>query len=212
MALKIKVCGMKQSPNIQALAKIAPDYMGFIFYKKSKRYAPSALSPETVKKLPEDIKTVGVFVKDDWQTVWQTAQSYALDFVQLHGGESPEFCRKLTEKGLKVIKVFSINSGFDFEKTRPFQACAKFFLFDTQTPQYGGSGKKFDWQLLQNYPNQLPVFLSGGIDLPDAQGILNIKDLNIHAIDINSRFETAPGVKNIEKIKQFFHAIRQKAS
>jgi len=201
--LKLKVCGMKYPKNIQALTILKPDYMGFIFYPKSKRYMAGSLSGAFVRTIPESIKKVGVFVNDFFESIEFEVNRTKLHLVQLHGNESPELCAKLKEQNIQVIKAFQIYPGFDFKMLEPFKSSCDYFLFDTQTPLYGGSGHKFDWELLKNYDNEKQFFLSGGIDLVDADKIMNIKDLNIHAIDINSKFEISTGLKDIEKVKSF---------
>lgn len=201
--LRLKVCGMKEKENIKQLADIQPDYIGFIFYPKSKRYIVNSLQPKVVQTIPTAIKKVGVFVNEPVENIEKMVKDYHLDFIQLHGDESSQFCKQLNRKGFQIIKAFQVHKNFDFNALDEYKEHCKYFLFDTQTPLYGGSGHKFDWQLLKNYNNEKPFFLSGGIDLDDADKILNIKKLNIHAIDINSKFEIKPGLKNIEKIKKF---------
>ncbi len=203
--LNIKVCGMKAPENIKQLIDIQPDYIGFIFYPKSKRYAGDSLQQETIQSIPASIKKVGVFVNESVENIEKRIQDYRLDFVQLHGDESIVFCRKLYAEKVQIIKTFQVYKDFDFNILDGYKEYCKYFLFDTQTPLYGGSGHKFDWQLLKNYDNEKPFFLSGGIDLDDADKIVNIQNLNIHAIDINSKFEIEPGLKNIEKIKRFIN-------
>jgi phosphoribosylanthranilate isomerase len=201
--LKLKVCGMKFPRNIEALVELKPDYIGFIFYPKSKRYMAGSLNPIFVKNIPETIKKVGVFVNDSFESIEFEVKRNNLNLVQLHGNESPELCNSLKTKGIKTIKAFQIYPGFDFNLCQPYKEFCDYFLFDTQTPLYGGSGHKFDWELLKNYDNEKTFFLSGGIDLEDADKLKNISNLNIHAIDINSKFEFSPGLKDIEKVKKF---------
>ncbi len=201
--MKLKVCGMKHPENIKKLIDIQPDYIGFIFYPKSKRYIGGSLQQEVIQAIPASIKKVGVFVNESIDKIEMKIKDYQLDFIQLHGDESAEFCKQLCEKGFQIINAFQVHKDFDFNKLDAYKAYCKYFLFDTQTPLYGGSGNKFDWHLLNNYDNEIAFFLSGGIDLEDADKILNIKKLNIHAIDINSKFEIEPGLKDIDKIKLF---------
>jgi phosphoribosylanthranilate isomerase len=201
--MKLKVCGMKHPENIKQLTDIQPGYIGFIFYPKSKRYMADSLQSEVLHAIPSTIKKVGVFVNESINSIENSIKNYRLDLIQLHGDESVDFCKELSEKGYDLIKAFQVDENFKFEKLEAYKKYCKFFLFDTKTPLYGGSGHKFDWQLLKNYDNEKPFFLSGGIDLEDANEIRNIKNLNIHAVDINSKFEIEPGLKNIEKIKKF---------
>jgi len=206
---KLKVCGMKYPENISQLVDIQPDYMGFIFYKKSKRYMADSLEPEVLKDIPEHIKKVGVFVNESMEIIIKMAEKFKLDFIQLHGDESPDFCNSLQVNGLNIIKAFQIHQNFDFAQLESYKKSCQYFLFDTQTLLYGGSGHKFDWHLLENYDNEKAFFLSGGIDIQDIDNIKNISNLNIHAIDINSKFESEPGLKNIEKVKKFKDLLNQ---
>ena len=205
---KIKVCGMKFHENINQLAALKPDYMGFIFYEKSKRFVGNSLDNFDFSEFPKSINKVGVFVNSSLDYVLLQKEKYNLDFIQLHGNESPNFCEKLEEKGVKIIKAFQISEEFDFSLCENYNNSCEYFLFDTQTAQYGGSGKKFDWKLLENYKNKKEFFLSGGIRLENADEILKIKDLNIHCIDVNSKFEIEPALKNILKLEKFFNKIK----
>lgn len=201
--LKLKVCGMKYPKNIETLTALNPDYMGFIFYPRSKRYMAGSLSSAFMKKIPGSIKKVGVFVNDSFESIQFEVNRNNLSLVQLHGNEPPELCEKFKKKEIKVIKAFQIYPDFNFNQLEIFKKSCDYFLFDTLTPKYGGSGQKFDWDLLKNYDNEKPFFLSGGIDLEDAYKIRNINNLNIHAVDINSQFEISIGLKDIQKVKMF---------
>lgn len=201
--IKLKVCGMKFPRNIEALMEINPDYIGMIFYPKSKRYVVDSLSPSFIRNLPKNIKKVGVFVDSSIENIEYEVNKYQLDAVQLHGNESVEFCEKIKKTHLVLIKAFHIFQGFEFKTTEDYKTVADYYLFDTQTKLYGGSGNKFEWKLLNQYNNEKPFFLSGGIGFEDLDTLKELKNYNIHAIDINSRFELSPGLKDIEKIKQF---------
>ena len=207
--LKIKVCGMRHRHNILDLVKVKPDYIGFIFYPKSPRYAGSILKPEITAMIPENIRKTGVFVNADSEEIKETCRKYNLNTVQLHGMESPVQCRELKDEGYEIIKAFSLKNKKDIKKTEAYKETCDFFLFDTPTLQYGGSGQKFDWSILSGYDPVLPFFLSGGIENGDASGILKECPVRPYALDINSRFETAPGLKNIETVEQFITTIRQ---
>lgn len=204
---KLKVCGMKHLKNIEALVKSKPDFIGFIFYEKSKRFVGDELD---ISKLntPKSIRKVGVFVNSSIEYILENFKKNKLDLVQLHGNESPEFCNKLYKKDIKISKAFQIDEDFDFSALEAYHGVCDYFLFDTKTKLYGGSGKKFNWQVLERYDNKKPFFLSGGIDLEDTGAIKSLKKLNIYAIDINSKFEIGPGLKDIEKIKQFKEALK----
>lgn len=198
--LLIKVCGMKQPDNIARVAALGPDLMGFIFYEKSPRYA-GHLDPAVVRGLPAGIKKVGVFVNASSETILAKAAAYGLDYVQLHGDESPEFAGRLQSEGLKVIKVFRIAQSPPPDMA-DFAESAELFLFDTDTKAYGGSGKQFDWELLRQNEIPRPYLLSGGIGSEDAGKVAQIDLPGMIGIDVNSRFETEPGQKNIELLQK----------
>ena len=207
MKFKIKVCGMSQASNIANVAELQPDYLGFIFYDKSPR-AISSVSAELIKYVPETIKTVGVFVNEDLELVIDNVIKYKLKAVQLHGSEEPAYCEALKETGVEVIKAFGIREGFEFNLLENYLKAVDYFLFDTQTEQHGGSGKQFDWSLLKNYRLDKPYFLSGGIGLEQIEQLNEIDDDRLFAIDVNSKFETEPGFKDINKLKQFFNGLQ----
>jgi len=204
----IKICGMKDPENIRAVAALNPDYMGFIFYSKSPRYA-GALDPEVVGALSDTICKVGVFVNEPTSNVLAIATQYQLNAIQLHGNETPEECMALQKAGLKVIKALSVANVDDLTKADAYQTCCDYLLFDTKTPLYGGSGQQYDWTILNHYQGQLPFFLSGGIGLEDAERVCNFFHPKLHAIDVNSRFETAPGLKNTSALEFFIKETGQ---
>lgn len=202
--MKLKVCGMKYPENIQAVATLQPDYMGFIFYEKSSRFFDGPMP--TIDK---SIKKTGVFVNASIAYILDKVQTYDLQAVQLHGEESPEYCVKIKQEieGIEVIKVFSMKDTFDFSILIPYQPVCDYFLFDTKGKLPGGNGFTFDWNLLKDYPYKKPYFLSGGIGLEEqenVQSFLRRQESNdCYAIDVNSKFEIEPGLKNIEKLKKF---------
>ena len=202
MKLKLKICGMKQAANIAAVAELQPEYLGFIFYQKSPRFI-SEVSAELIKYIPPSIKTTGVFVDEELETVKAYIFKYNLKAVQLHGKESESYCREIKLTGIEVVKAFGLDKDFDFNQLLSYSNAVDYFLFDTQTPAHGGSGKVFDWKLLENYALNVPYFLSGGIDIAHAKTIKEINDPRLYALDINSKFELAPGLKDVEKIKEF---------
>ncbi|WP_316739549.1 phosphoribosylanthranilate isomerase [Pedobacter aquatilis] len=206
--LKLKVCGMKFAANIAAIAELQPDYLGFIFYDKSPRFITD-VSAELIKYIPAEIKTVGVFVDEDLDVVKQKVKLHQLKAVQLHGNETPNYCQQLKDSfnDLEVIKAFGMDEAFDFSNLEAYVSVVDYFLFDTKTKAHGGSGKTFDWQILKQYSLDKPYFLSGGIDLEHAASIKEIKDLRLYALDINSRFETEPGVKDVGKIEAFVEKL-----
>lgn len=213
----IKVCGMRDAQNIEQIAFLCPDFVGFIFYPRSERYIrQSDLSNEDLdrilpKDLPTSIKRVGVFVESPDAEIERIASQWKLDFVQLHGNESPTFCQKLKEKGFNIIKVFSVGKeGISLAHMRQYEDFVDYFLFDTQTPNYGGSGHKFDWETLKTYDLKTPFLLSGGISLQDIEKLKGHIHHNCIGFDINSKFETAPAQKNPALIEEFINLIRQK--
>ncbi len=208
MAIKIKVCGMRELSNIGELVKLNPDYIGFIFYPKSKRYIGAGISDEILKLIPESVQKTGVFVDEPIDSVIEKFIGSKLDIVQLHGGEPADYCQRLKDLKIPVIKVFSISSDFNFETIAPYDSCCDNYLFDTASELRGGTGIKFNWEILSQYKGSKPFFLSGGIQPSDIEAIKNLKIPNLYAIDLNSGFETAPGLKDISKLQEFIEAVR----
>jgi len=198
---------MRNVENILEIAKYSPDYMGFIFYPKSSRYV-GELNAVSLQQIPSDIKKTGVFVNEDPEKVQDIAYRYDLDMIQLHGHESVNDCKTLKLYGFKVIKAFGIDNCFDFSKLRVYLPVCDFFLFDTRSDQYGGTGTKFNREKLKEYIHKKPFFLSGGIDFDEAEAILSMRHPALHAVDINSRFETSPGIKNADMAGRFINTIR----
>ncbi|WBL21717.1 phosphoribosylanthranilate isomerase [Zunongwangia sp. HRR-M8] len=210
MNLKLKICGMKHPENIQEVAAINPDYMGFIFYEKTPRFFNAE-----IPKISDSIKKTGVFVKAKIADILDKINGYDLNAIQLHGGESAEFCAELKSvlkaTNIEIIKVFSVKSEFDFNQLTAFEDHVDYFLFDTKGKHKGGNGETFDWTLLKDYPSKKPFFLSGGIGLDQLEDLQEFysyfskigKDHLLYAVDVNSAFETEPGLKNIEKLKEF---------
>jgi phosphoribosylanthranilate isomerase len=195
--VRIKICGMKYPENILEVGALLPDYMGFIFWEKSARYFDGII-PE----LPKSIKKTGVFVNATLEEILEKVEKHDLQAVQLHGDESVEFCETLKKnlpKVIDVIKVFSILDTFDFDLLKPFETVCDYFLFDTKGKLPGGNGTTFDWKVLENYPSTKPFFLSGGIGIDEMDAVNEILKTNlpVYAIDVNSRFEIEPGLKNI---------------
>ncbi|MDV7185810.1 phosphoribosylanthranilate isomerase [Lutibacter sp. TH_r2] len=200
--MKIKVCGMRDAENISELVKLKPDYMGFIFYGKSKRFVSDFPQVE----IPSEIKKVGVFVNESFDEVIEIVEKNKLDAIQLHGNESPDYCEELKVlmiRPVEIFKAFSVDDNFDFSKTLAYQKCCDYLLFDTKGKEYGGNGVKFNWQVLDNYKGETPFLLSGGIAKVDAAEIKNISHKAFAGIDINSGFEIEPALKNIKDIKEF---------
>lgn len=201
MALKLKICGMKFSENILEISQLNPDFLGFIFYNKSPRNFEGE-----IPDLPNEIKKVGVFVNVSSGEILQKAEQHNLDFIQLHGNESSQFCSEI-QTVIPVIKAFSIDEDFDFGTLNEYQNSCDYFLFDTKGKNHGGNGMTFDWSLLDNYKLDKKYFLSGGISLENAPKLLEFLKTksaeSCFAIDINSQFENQPGLKNTAKITEF---------
>ena len=198
--LKLKVCGLRDTKNIKDIIDVKPDYMGFIFYKPSPRFVGEPLSVELMNTIPSNIETVGVFVNEDIGNIITIATKYRLNLVQLHGDESPGYCKKLQEKGFRIIKAFRIFSKKDMEQINTYKPHIDYALLDSSGINYGGNGVKFDWALLDLYQSDVPFFLSGGIGLEDYLKVASIKHNKFHAIDVNSGFEIEPGHKDILKL------------
>ena len=204
---RLKVCGMRDRENIKTLVDLKPDYIGFIFYDKSPRFVGEDFSQEIPALIPEDIKKVGVFVNAETSHVTGKIEKYRLDLVQLHGRESAEYCKNLSEKNIHIIKAFSMDETIDFALLEDYDNFCDFYLFDTKVSTYGGSGKKFNWKILEKYNYQKPFLLSGGIGMDDADEIMNLRKLDMITLDINSRFEISPGLKDIGLIEKFIKKL-----
>lgn len=188
---------MKEQQNTEQVVALQPDMIGIVFYKKSPRYCHGP-SPEV-----SGVKKVGVFVDAPLEEMIGTGKLHNLSSLQLHGHESPETCRELQKEGYEVLKAFAIDANFNFASTEPYAESCNFFVFDARGVQPGGNGVAYDWSLLKKYVGAVPFLLSGGIDL---SAVFRIKQLNhprMAGVDINSRFESSPGVKDVEKVKNF---------
>ena len=194
---------MKYPENIKKIAALQPDYLGFIFWKKSSRLMDVELIPE----LPETTKKVGVFVDALATEIRSKVAQYQLDIVQLHGNESASFCTEIKLLNVEIIKVFSIDTNFDFSVLEEFLPMVDYFLFDTKGKLPGGNGFTFDWKILENYPLEKPFFLSGGIGVNEIEAIKDFQKTKVAekciAIDVNSQFETKPGLKNTIELEKF---------
>jgi phosphoribosylanthranilate isomerase len=202
----IKVCGMKQPQNIADVLSLHPQMMGFIFYPKSSRFVDDT-TLTAVKNLPFDsTQKVGVFVDESAQTITQIAQQWGLNVLQLHGNETPELAQKLREN-YTVIKALGIETTNDLQQITHFKNHCDYILLDKKSPQHGGTGKAFDWQLLNNQNFDVPIILSGGVSLDNVMHINNIKCPNLVGIDVNSCFETQPALKNMAKLQTLFELL-----
>ncbi len=205
----IKVCGMREKNNIAQLVKLQVDYIGFIFYPASPRYIGEKIGKEILDLIPETINKVGVFVNSPVKQVLTIANENQLQCIQLHGNEIPDYCSVIKEKGYAVIKAFKAEPGLLTCETANYRFAVDYLLFDTPTENFGGSGQKFDWQILLQQKLCLPFFLSGGLSMDDITNLKNLEIPGLFALDINSRFEIKPGVKDIEKINQFIEALNE---
>ena len=227
----IKVCGMRDADNIREVSELDIDMMGFIFWKDSPRfvrmisshagiipdYSEERLNKNSGKVVDDQhrIKRVGVFVDDMPQTIVTRIYNYELDYVQLHGEESCIMIDNLRHTlepdirtGVKIIKTISVSSAEDIEKTKEYEGCVDLFLFDTKCPTMGGSGDKFDWSVLSAYKGNVPFLLSGGIGMDDVDKIKSFQHPQFAGVDVNSCFETEPGVKDVEKLRLFIEKLR----
>ena len=198
--LKLKVCGMRNPENIEELIQIQPELMGFIFYPKSPRFAGD-IDENILSRIPISIKKVGVFVNADLDAIVKAVKKYGLSYVQLHGDEELSFAEDLKAKGVKVIKVFRVMDSIPIV-AKNYVGVADYFLFDTATSSYGGSGRHFDWRILRNYNLSTPFFLSGGVQFEDIEEIKSLSIDQLEGIDINSKFEIAPGLKDMDLVRK----------
>lgn len=199
---------MRENQNILDLAALKPDFMGFIFYNKSPRNVLIFKNSKEILNLPKTIKKTGVFVDETFENILEYVSEFNLDFVQLHGSESPDFCQKIKSKGIGVIKAFGIDKTFSFKQTVKYEKSVDFFLFDTKGKEHGGNGFKFDWSILKNYNQKIPFLLAGGIAIENIEDLIELKELNIAGLDVNSKFEIIPGLKDISNLKLLFQKIR----
>jgi phosphoribosylanthranilate isomerase len=205
--LKIKVCGMKYIDNINHVSSLSPDFMGFIFYEKSPR-SVRGLFKDDLRINRSDIVKIGVFVDENLEEILEKVKKYELHGVQLHGTESEELCYTLRSAGLVVLKAFPISEASDFARTDVYESTCDYFLFDTKTPQHGGSGQKFDWNILNAYKGKTKFFLSGGISVDDAETIKKITHPKLAGVDLNSKFEISPGLKDLKPLTSFIKQLR----
>ena len=201
--LLIKVCGMTDGENIRRVEQLGVDFIGFIFYPQSPRYLY-----ELPSYLPERAKRVGVFVNEQKEHVAVMVDRFGLDYIQLHGHESPDYCRSLRMAGMRIIKAFAIANPKDLLNISAYEGLCDYYLFDTKTAQYGGSGHQFDWNLLNRYQGRTAFMLSGGINQYSTRAIRRFHHPMLAGLDLNSRFETEPGLKDVERISRFMVSLQ----
>ncbi len=212
--MMVKVCGMRDIENINQLQQLDIDFMGIIRYSKSKRFVDDS-QKEKVAQQTMNKGTVGVYVNESFENILKDIIPLQLDIIQLHGDEDSAFAKALLEIDIKIFKAFQITEDFDFNSLKEWEQLAAqytgklFFLFDTATPNYGGSGKKFNWSILDYYKGEVPFLLSGGISKDDVSIVKKIKHNMFLGVDLNSKFEIEPGFKNIEEIKLFIEKLRK---
>lgn len=200
----VKVCGMRVPDNIREVELAGADLMGFIFYPRSSRYA----GDEPPAYLPR-CRRVGVFVDESAEAILAIAEAWGLWAVQLHGSESPQTCRALRDRGLKVIKAFGVKDGSLPAGLTDYEECCDMFLFDTATAQHGGSGRQFDWQILHSYSGKVPFLLSGGIGMSAVDALRSFCHPLCIGYDVNSAFEISAGIKDAALIQQFISEIKK---
>lgn len=215
----IKVCGLREPGNISELSQLSIDWMGFIFHPKSQRYVerPAKLAAwlKTNAKALAAQKRVGVFVNAGLEEVGNVVRVFELDIVQLHGEEGPAFCEELKKFGqgvnarpVQVMKAFRVGADFDFSPLQAYEEHCDYFLFDTKGETHGGTGKKFDWSILEQYQGAVPFLLSGGIGPGDAEEVAAFQHPFCRGIDLNSRFESSPGLKKVEALDAFLNELK----
>ena len=195
---------MREAENIREVEQLKVDMIGFIFYPKS----PRCLY-ELPAYMPVKAKRVGVFVNEDKKEIEIFADRFSLDYIQLHGNESPEYCHSLRATGLRLIKAFSIARRKDFENIGTYEESCDYFLFDTKCEQHGGSGNQFDWSMLNSYKGKKPFLLSGGINQYSPPTLKELRHPQLAGFDLNSRFETKPGLKDVERLRHFLEELRK---
>ncbi|BDD09832.1 N-(5'-phosphoribosyl)anthranilate isomerase [Fulvitalea axinellae] len=197
---------MRDADNVKSIGESGIDFMGFIFFPKSARYVGEDFDPSIPASLPDSVKRVGVFVNENASKMKNLGEKYGLNYLQLHGNEKPELCAEMQNAGFGVMKAFGVDESFDFETLKDYADFVDYFLLDTKCAGHGGSGKRFDWSLLEKVPSGKPVFLAGGIDHEAAKEIENLP-ANVAVLDLNSRFEIEPALKDENKLRRFIQRL-----
>jgi phosphoribosylanthranilate isomerase len=207
--IRVKVCGLKDPLNVKAISACGADFVGFIFYPGSKRYVGKCPDKMLFRNVSEGINKTGVFVNEELPAVLKLAKFADLEVIQLHGDESVKYCKLLKASGLLVIKTFGVGADFDPGITDRYSDACDYFLFDTKYEYHGGSGDKFNWSILGNYSFKKPFFLSGGISPEDTGIVATLINQQFYAVDVNSRFEILPGIKDAVRVKNFINEIKR---
>lgn len=206
--MNLKVCGMTDFEQLKTLEEFGIEFAGLIFYEGSKRFVSNKLEDQKSQIRNLQIKRVGVFVNARTEDIKEKVKEYGLSYVQLHGDESPEFCEEI-KKFIPVIKAVRINDETKLlNELRDYEEACDYFLFDTDSKHYGGTGKKFDWQILESVAIAKPFFLSGGIGLQDVAEINAFDHPMFYAIDINSKFEISHGIKDLKQVEAFIQNLK----
>jgi phosphoribosylanthranilate isomerase len=206
--IRVKVCGLLNPLNVRDIAGIKPDFMGFIFYPGSVRYVGTQPDPSLFESVPSGIPRVGVFINEENKRILEITKRTGIGFVQLHGNETVQDCGTLRSTGLKIIKAFNIDNEFEFESVKLYLPYCDYLLFDTKSEKQGGSGKKFNWEKLGEYRYGKQFFLSGGIGPDDTEFPDYLMERGLFCLDINSRFETEPGIKDVSLTEKFIKTIQ----
>ena len=207
--IRVKVCGLNNPLNVKAISECGADFIGFIFYPGSKRYVGKYPDKMLFRNVSAGIKKTGVFVNEESKRLLKSAKSAELEVIQLHGNESVDYCKFLKDSGLSIIKTFGVGADFDPGITDQYSDACDYFLFDTKNEYHGGSGDKFNWSILGNYCFKKPFFLSGGIGPEDSGIAATIANQQFYAVDVNSRFEILPGIKDTVRVKNFINEIKR---
>ncbi|NLF25673.1 MAG: phosphoribosylanthranilate isomerase [Deltaproteobacteria bacterium] len=211
--LKIKVCGLRDPQNIDDISRLQPDFVGFIFYEASPRFVGLRLNTAQLRNFDARVKKVGVFVNQSIEYIIDKKDVYFLDVVQLHGDEGPEFCRDLSREvpDLPVIKAFGVGPGFDLSELSAYESYCSWFLFDTQSAGFGGSGEAFDWDILKSYQGNNPFFVSGGMGRENIREVLGCLRgcEKFYGVDFNSKVEVRPGLKSISLVQEVMAEVRK---
>lgn len=200
---------MREAGNLLAVANLNPDFLGFIFYEKSVRCVRDVLDAQVVRSLPPSICKVGIFVDAELDTVQASSARYHLDYLQLHGHETPAYCQQARALGLHLIKAFAVDEDFDFATLAAYEPFCDYFLFDTKGDLPGGNGTAFDWSVLARYTGSTPFFLSGGLGLANLTTVREFKHPQLYGFDFNSQLELAPGLKDVETTRQLLGHLRR---
>lgn len=199
---------MRDLQNVMEVCSAEPDYLGYIFYSKSVRYVGKSPDPRIFSTVPSGIQKVAVFVNEYYERMVEITGRFGINVLQLHGMESPELCQALRIHGKTIIKVIPADQLANEKLVKSYVGAVDYFLFDTPVLSFGGSGRKFNWTLLSELKSDVNFFLSGGLSAEDADQLKAIDNPLLYAVDVNSRFEKEPGIKDVELVKKFIKDIR----